>query len=205
MTLATDDTRFANLAMTASDAADSDGMNPEDPNSGSLDSGARLSPDKVDQLYAEYGTEVQAFLVGVLRDRTAAQDVCQMTFGRVLEAGHTARDETIKGWIFKVALREALVYRRQTARHDRHLKQYSRDGTWVQEAEEDDLVRNEDVARLRQLLNQLPPDQQHVVRQRIYDGKTFAEIAAELNVPLGTVLTRMRLALEKVRKWFGKG
>ena len=64
------------------------------------------------------------------------------------------------------------------------------------------MVRREDVAKLKELLAELPPDQQHVVRQRMYEGKTFAVIADELNVPLGTVLTRMRLAMEKLQKWW---
>ena len=38
-----------------------------------------------------------------------------------------------------------------------------------------------------------------MVEQRIYGEKTFAVIAEELKVPLGTVLTRNRLAMEKLR------
>ncbi len=38
-----------------------------------------------------------------------------------------------------------------------------------------------------------------MVERRIDSDQTFAEIAAELNVPLGTVLTRMRLALAKLK------
>ena len=45
----------------------------------------------------------------------------------------------------------------------------------------------------------LPVEQQIVVRMRIDEGKTFAIIASELNVPLGTVLTRMRLAIKKLQ------
>jgi RNA polymerase sigma-70 factor (ECF subfamily) len=55
-------------------------------------------------------------------------------------------------------------------------------------------------ARLRASVGTLPPEQQEVVRRRIHDGQTFAEIASDLNLPIGTVLTRMRLALEKLRK-----
>jgi len=66
------------------------------------------------------------------------------------------------------------------------------------------LVRDEEVARLRALMQQLPDEQQFVVRQRIQEEKTFAVIAEELQVPLGTVLTRMRLAIQKLQKWFGR-
>lgn len=168
--------------------------------------GGRLSPEVVRSLHEAHGRELLAFLMGVLRDANAAHDVLQITFRRVLEAGHAAREETIKGWLFKVALREALVLRRQRGRQQRHLTEYAseRDPLVPTESPAEGLVRDEDVATLLQLLVQLPPDQQHVVRQRIYEEKTFATIASELNVPLGTVLTRMRLAVEKLRKWFGR-
>ena len=165
--------------------------------------GKRLSPEDVRSLYENHGRDLLAFLVGVLRDVNAANDVLQITFRRVLEVGHTARGETIKGWLFKVAVREALIYRRQVARQERHLSEYSADRTLSapDESIEERLLRKEDVARLKKLMARLPADQLHVVRQRIYEEKTFAVIAAELHVPLGTVLTRMRLALEKLRKW----
>ena len=59
------------------------------------------------------------------------------------------------------------------------------------------LVQWETVERVRAALDKLPPEQQQIVRLKIADEKTFAAIAAELNLPLGTVLTRMQLALAK--------
>lgn len=168
----------------------------------------QLPPETVRALFETHRAELLRFLIGVLRDVAAAQDVSQITFCRLLEVGHMSRAETIKGWLFTVALREALVYRRQNSLRDRHLKQYANDRsasllTGYIDAGEDVLVSDEMVTRLRQSLSQLPIDQLNVVRQRIYEDKTFGAIASELNVPLGTVLTRMRLALEKVRKWIG--
>jgi RNA polymerase sigma-70 factor (ECF subfamily) len=62
------------------------------------------------------------------------------------------------------------------------------------------LIRFEDVERVRAALALLPAEQREVVRMRMYEGKKFAEIAAELKWPLGTVLTRMHAALKKLRK-----
>ncbi len=45
----------------------------------------------------------------------------------------------------------------------------------------------------------LPADQLQVVQLRIYEEQTFQEIARRLELPLGTVLTRMRLALKKLQ------
>ena len=49
------------------------------------------------------------------------------------------------------------------------------------------------------LLDQLSPDQRQIVRLRIYEEKTFAEISRELKIPLGTALGRMRAALQKLK------
>jgi RNA polymerase sigma-70 factor, ECF subfamily len=55
---------------------------------------------------------------------------------------------------------------------------------------------------VRRALMELPSPQQQVVRMRIYEGKTFAVIAQELGIPLGTALGRMRTALQKLTSRF---
>ena len=62
-----------------------------------------------------------------------------------------------------------------------------------------DLVRAETIQLVRRAIRELPAEQQQVVRMRIYENKTFAVIAAELGIPLGTALGRMRTALIKLR------
>ena len=58
---------------------------------------------------------------------------------------------------------------------------------------------------VRKALGGLPEEQRRVVLARVYDDKTFAEIAGEFGLPLGTVLTRMRRALEKLRRTMSPG
>ena len=57
--------------------------------------------------------------------------------------------------------------------------------------------------RLRQLLDQLPPPQREVIRQRVYEGKKFREIAEDLGCPLNTALARMHQGLERLRLLWG--
>lgn len=171
--------------------------------------GERLSADAVRALYDVHARDLLVFLTGVLRNADAAQDVCQATFQRLLEVGHGARDETRRGWLFKVGFHEALAYRRRAARHEKTgIEASPESSTDVTEgslqAGLEGLVHREDVIRIRELLNRLPPEQQQVVRLRIHEEKTFQTIADELRIPLGTVLTRMRLALQKLQVWFGR-
>jgi RNA polymerase sigma-70 factor (ECF subfamily) len=57
----------------------------------------------------------------------------------------------------------------------------------------------EDAQRLQALLQQLPSSQREVIRQRIYEGKRFREIAEALGCPLNTALARMHEGLKRLR------
>jgi RNA polymerase sigma factor (sigma-70 family) len=135
-----------------------------------------------------------------------ASDAVQLTFVKAIEQGHTANEESRKAWLFRVAYHEALALRRREATGERVVKRLGAEKrgaeqsgkvTWLDA--ETPLVRQEQIDAVRAALVTLPLEQQQIVQLRIYDERTFADIAAELGIPLGTALTRMRLALEKLR------
>ena len=153
------------------------------------------------QLYVEYGPELRRFILGVVRDPEVASDVLQATFAKAIELGHTAREETVRGWLFRVALNEALATRRRRATREGANRKLAWWGAGQGgERPEESLIRGETVEAVRRTLSKLPEAEREVVRARVYEGKTFARIAEDQGVPLGTVLTRMRRALEKLRR-----
>jgi RNA polymerase sigma-70 factor (ECF subfamily) len=140
------------------------------------------------------------FLLGVLRDRAAADDVLQQVFLKLLENWASIRLETARSWLFTVAYHEALALRRRRKCHDAALAQLWARPVWAcpraAPAAETEATRHEAVEAVRRAMAELPQAQREVVERRMYRDQTFASIAAELNCPLGTVLTRMRLALK---------
>lgn len=158
-----------------------------------------LDRSVVEALYKEHEAELRRFLLGVLRDHQLAGDVLHVTFTKVMTQGHTSREETRKAWLFRVAYHEAMAILRRRTTGDRVVRRmaWSKDATG--ESADVSLMREESVAAVREVIERLPPDQRQVVRMRIYEEKTFAEISAELNIPLGTALGRMRAAMEKMR------
>ena len=64
----------------------------------------------------------------------------------------------------------------------------------------DQAIQSETSQQLEQALKQLPASWQEVVRLRIHDNLTFQQIADQLEIPLGTALTRMRRAMERLRR-----
>lgn len=147
-----------------------------------------------------FGDELRRFVRGVVRDAALADDVVQAALLKAVELGHTARPETFKSWVFQVAYREALAARRRDASRDRGRLRLAGLRSGEPSPPADPLVRDETAREVRAVLDALPPEQRQVVQARIYDEKTFREIADESGLPLGTVLTRMRRALEKMRR-----
>jgi RNA polymerase sigma-70 factor (ECF subfamily) len=63
----------------------------------------------------------------------------------------------------------------------------------------DAVLSRESEVRVRAALNSLPPDQADVVRLSYFEERPHVEIAAALNIPLGTVKSRIRLAMMRLR------
>ena len=99
-----------------------------------------------------------------------------------------------------VASNEAAGIWRKRATTDRVLEKQARH---LSEASEDDasdrVILTETTEQLRQAMESLPDAWQQVVKLRIYENLTFQQIADQLQIPLGTALTQMRRALERLR------
>ena len=158
----------------------------------------------VAELYAQHGEKLRAFLHGLLRDGDLAAEALQNTFRQAVRALPEATPDGARGWMFRVAYHEAMLIRRKAKVAGKALQKVADESGAGPPVPDDPLIRRETIGRVREALKALPPDQRHVVEQRIYGEKTFAVIASELNIPLGTVLTRNRLALEKLRAALGE-
>jgi RNA polymerase sigma-70 factor, ECF subfamily len=158
-----------------------------------------LSSEMVALLYAEHGAELRRFLQGVLRDGSLAADCLQATFAKLVERGHETRAETRKAWLFRVAFHEAMAVRRRAAAGDKVCRQVAWQGAVAPPSAEEQAIGQEELDRVRAALADLRPEEREMVRMRIYEEKTFAVIAKELSIPLGTALGRMRMALMKLK------
>lgn len=158
-----------------------------------------LDPAVVAALYVQHGEELRRFLLGILRDAQLTSDVLQATFVKMVERGHQTQEATRKAWLFRVAYHEAMAYRRREGVGDKVLRRVAWHTNGAVGGSDEPLLRLESVQAVREALDELPPEQRRVVRMRIYEEKTFATIAKELKIPLGTALGRMRAATIKLR------
>lgn len=163
------------------------------------DDAATIDPAIVEALLAEHGAELKRFLIGVLRDPQLAGDAMQSALVKMVERGHTAQEETRKAWLFRVAYNEALLLRRRQATGDNVLRRFATTAITHAGPADEPILRAEIVGRVREAMDELPREQRRLVRMRIYEEKTFKVIAEELQIPLGTALSRMRAAMEQLR------
>lgn len=149
-----------------------------------------------------FGALVWSFARRFSRDRTDAEDAAQdalLAIWRVAGRYDPARssEETFVAMI----ARRKLIDRMRSARGG------SRSPTTLAVPDLPDMgvpasaliERSEDVARAGQVLADLRPEEQRVIRMSVLQGMTHAEISARLGMPIGTVKTNIRRGLARVR------
>jgi RNA polymerase sigma factor (sigma-70 family) len=144
---------------------------------------------------------------GMLHDQDEAEEVVGQVFATAWERVGTLGDEheTLMPWLLRVARNRAIDRLRRRARLRRkaaRLEAYEAAGpASVPFREPDESAQpGWHVHRaVHAALGALPEEQRAVVRLAYFAGLTHSEIAEELGIPMGTVKTRLRLALNKLR------
>ena len=126
-----------------------------------------------------------------------AQDVMLTVWNR---AGLYKREQgAVSTWIFTIARNRHIDVIRRERRPEIDLDDPTLTVTPAPEGEA--IVSQAQIAsRLRAAIDELPPDQMQVLKKNFFEDKPHGEIAAELGLPLGTVKSRARLALAKLRQ-----
>lgn len=161
--------------------------------------------DALATLYERYGRRVFALSVRILGDAVSAEEVTQDVFMSVWRRGatYTSKKGKFTTWLFSIAhnrtIDELRKRRRDRSRTnddtDDHLNLESGD---ISPA--DATVAQSEYAKVKAAMEGLPDEQKNVVELSYFKGLTQTEIAEKTGQPLGTVKTRMRLALKKLRK-----
>lgn len=154
--------------------------------------------------YDLMGSVVFSLAVRMLRDRAAAEDVSQDIFVQVWrQAGNfDASRGSPEAWIMMIA-RTRILDRLRSRKAGVVLKMAGDNLPDAPAADDwpDDLAMSrEDAANVRQALGGLPMEQKEAIELAFFDGLTHMEIAEKTSVPLGTIKTRIRLGLMKIRE-----
>jgi len=150
------------------------------------------------RLYGALGDRLHHWLTATLGSRDDADDVLQETFVRLARHhGKLAEVENLTAYVFRMARNEALRFSERNSRRRAHETSLSAEDLFV--ATPDDVERNEARQLLAEALVRLSPEGREVVELKTFAGLTFAEIAEVTDLPQGTVASRYRAAIDRLR------
>lgn len=130
----------------------------------------------------------------IVRDWSLAADAVQNSFLTLHQKWSQIPPENRIGWLVKT-----VQYSAHNLRRAYSASQPLNEGLVVSDPMENPLHRIDREEQFESALGQLSEIQRQVVQFKLVEGLTFQEIADRLKIPLGTALSRMRLALEKLR------
>jgi RNA polymerase sigma-70 factor (ECF subfamily) len=150
--------------------------------------------------YDRYATLAFGLIRRILGDPDEAADVLQEVFWELWGAAdrYDARRGTPEAWVTVRARSRAIDRLRSVRRRDEML---TADDPATGTENPSSVV--EDRETVRGALGALPPNQREVIELAYFRGLTQTEISARLQQPLGTVKTRMRLGMERLRGLMG--
>jgi len=146
-------------------------------------------------LYDAHHRLVYGIAVRILGDAGAAEDVTQAVFLKIWTAPDRFESGNFAGWIARVARNQALDVLRRKSNSETELSEAMPNNDLLEEQVFSDM----DAARVRDALAQLPSEQREPIELGFLNGITHAEIARQTGIPLGTIKTRIRTGLRRLR------
>lgn len=154
-------------------------------------------------VYERHSTAVFSLAYRICGAHAAAEEIAQEAFLATWRSG--ARYDRTRGsvrtWLLGVVHNRAIDMLRRTTVHDRRrtADEQAAERLEAPERTEVEAARRDEARSVRTLIDALPGDQRRVIDLAYFGGFTHEQIASMLELPLGTVKGRMRLALEKMR------
>lgn len=169
---------------------------------------ARGDQTALETLYERHARTVLGISLRITGDRAMAEDVLQETFWRVWQSAVTYQSErgSFTSWLFRIARNLAIdAYRRRSVR-PKAIPEREDANPLIEHLPDPDadvpehVQSNLKAQRIRDILANLPREQREVIEMAYFYGMTRQEIAEATGEPLGTIHTRARLALQKLRQ-----
>lgn len=147
-------------------------------------------------LYDQHHRLVFGIALRVLNDQAAAEDVTQAVFLKVWSAPEAFRGGNFGAWLARVTRNHALdVVRSKSLRQTEQIP----DDLPLDDSIVETVMARLDRARVHDALKTLPDEQSLPITLGFFGGITHEEIACKLHVPLGTIKSRIRMGLRRLR------
>ena len=165
----------------------------------------RRDETALEELYDRQSTAVYSLALRIVGDRAAAEDVLSDVFWRVWRRAETfdPRRGRLTAWLLTITRRRALDELRMGARRERRERSPDAIAEVPQErapSPEGEALAGEVQRHVREALSALPPEQRGPIELAYFEGLTHVEIADRLQEPLGTIKTRIRAGMQRLRE-----
>ena len=159
-------------------------------------------PDALGELYDRYGRIVFGVLYRLLGVPEAAEEVTQDAFHAIWRRASTYRPDrgAVRTWMLAIARNAAIDWRRTKGKRFEREAAIDEAAELVEEIRVDDrVIASLRAQRVRDAVASLPAEQRTVLSLAFWSGLSQTEIAERTGTPLGTVKSRVRLGMIKLR------
>ena len=154
------------------------------------------------RLFGHFAPLIKAFAInGSALAAAHAEELVQEVMIKVWQkaSAYNPHKAAASTWIYTIARNCRTDMYRRLQKFDTPI---NADDIW-QETESEELFtavqQKRDAVRIRDMLEKLPHEQSQILRKVYMEGKSHSEVSEELDLPLGTVKSRVRLAMKKLQ------
>jgi RNA polymerase sigma-70 factor, ECF subfamily len=156
-------------------------------------------------LFGRYAPAAKALALRVVRQSHLAEEIVQEAFTALWKNpdGYDQQRGSVKSWLMGMVHHRAVDLVRREEAHRRRAEQSIPQAMQTEPDPADQVVEEigapEERAAVRTALDALPPEQRQVIELMYFDGRSQSQIAADLDLPLGTVKSRTLLGMRRLR------
>ena len=149
-------------------------------------------------LYDNYGDALYGVIKKIITDDDTAQDVLQETFIKIwrYSGKYDATKAKLFTWLYRIAYNTAIDKVRSLKNKDENEIQIETSTVYKITTN----ALNEEVLDIKKHLNNLDEKYQIVINALFFEGMTQQEASDELNIPLGTIKSRLKIGLRELKK-----
>ncbi|MFW6370825.1 MAG: RNA polymerase sigma factor [Bacteroidota bacterium] len=164
--------------------------------------------NSLEVLIHRHKSRVYSYILLIVKNQELAEDIFQETFIKVirsLKRGKYVENGKFVSWVLRISHNLIIDHFRKeklqgTVSNDSIEVDLFNSQKFSEATIEDQIVNTQILSEVKELVKELPEDQQQVIYMRHYMDMSFKEIAGQTGVSINTALGRMRYALINLRK-----
>jgi RNA polymerase sigma factor (sigma-70 family) len=157
----------------------------------------------VEALYDMYSSSLFGVILRIVIDTAVAEDVLQDTFVKIWHSfpSYSTEKGRLFTWMVNIARNLAIdKIRSKDYKNQGKNRELENNVTFIDEQR--NTVYKPELIGIKDIVDTLKPEQKSILDLVYFKGYTHVEVADELGVPLGTIKTRLRMAIMELRKHF---